>query len=272
MDTQVEELKRNQRAMWASGDYPSIAERIAAVGEAVVEAAEIEPDMDVLDVAAGAGNASIPAAARGARVVASDLTPELFEAGRRTAAERGVELEWVEADAEHLPFDDASFDRVLSTFGAMFAPRHQRTADELARVCRPGGLVAMANWTLEGAAGRMFGVIGGYMPPPPDFVERPPMWGNEDHVRELFEPHGLDLRLERRMVRLTDESAVAYVDYMAERFGPMMGARRALEPEGRWEQLREELAGVFESTQVEDGSAPFAWDMEYLLVLGRKPD
>ncbi len=267
----VDELKQGQRAMWASGDYPSIAERIAAVGEAVVEAAAIGPDMDVLDVAAGAGNASIPAAATGARVVASDLTPELFDAGRRKAAERGVELEWVEADAENLPFEDASFDRVLSTFGAMFAPRHQRTADELARVCKRGGAVAMANWTLEGAAGRMFGVMGSYMPPPPDFVERPPLWGTEDHVRELFSPHGLDLSLERRVVRLKDESAEAYVDYMAENFGPMMAARGQLEADGRWAQLRGELAGVFESTQVEDDSAPFAWEMEYLLVLGRKP-
>src|SRR3954470_21800173 len=129
--------------MWASGDYPSVADRIAQVGRDVVEAAQVGPGQDVLDVAAGAGNAAIPAAVAGAKVTASDLTPELFDRGRENAEAAGVELEWVEADAEDLPFDDASFDRVISTFGAMFAPRHQRAAAELVRVCRPGGRIAM---------------------------------------------------------------------------------------------------------------------------------
>jgi ubiquinone/menaquinone biosynthesis C-methylase UbiE len=268
----VEEIKERHRAMWASGDYPSVADRIAQVGRDVVEAAGVGPGQDVLDVAAGAGNAAIPAAAAGAKVVASDLTPELFERGRANAQAAGVELEWVEADAEDLPFEDASFDRVISTFGAMFAPRHQQTADELARVCRPGGTVAMANWTPEGAAGVMFRLQGSYMPPPPDFASPPPLWGTEDHVRKVFEPHGLDLTFERRAVRFTDESAEAFVDWMSQNFGPMMGARAMLEPEGKWDELRGKLIEGFAGYEVPDDDGAFAWDQEYLLVLGRKPE
>src|SRR3954447_6614390 len=138
MDVELGELKQRQRQMWATGDFPSVARRLD-VGEDVVDAAEIERGMEILDVAAGSGNAAIRAAREGAKVIASDLTPELFDAGRRNAADAGVELDWVEADAEHLPFEDACFDRVLSTFGAMFAPRHDRTASELSRVTKPGG-------------------------------------------------------------------------------------------------------------------------------------
>jgi ubiquinone/menaquinone biosynthesis C-methylase UbiE len=267
----VEEIKERHRQMWASGDYPSVADRIADVGEAVVQAAEVGPGQEVLDVAAGAGNASIPAAVAGAKVTASDLTPELFDAGRAKAAAAGVELDWVQADAEDLPFEDASFDRVLSTFGAMFAPRHQQTADELARVCRPGGTIAMANWTPEGAAGRMFGLQSSYMPPLPDFASPPPLWGTEDHVREVFGPHNLDLRFERRNVRFQEESPDAFVDWMSQNFGPMMGAKAMLEPEGKWDELRGKLIEGFASYEVDDGQDGFSWDQEYLLVLGAKP-
>jgi SAM-dependent methyltransferase len=268
MSAEVEDLKRQQREMWATGDYPAVAEKIAEAGREVVAAAEIGPGMDVLDVAAGAGNAAIPAALAGARVVASDLTPELFEAGRRHAAEAGVELEWVEADAEDLPFEDAAFDRVLSTFGAMFAPDQRRTAAELARVCRSGGLVAMANWTPSGAAGGMFAVMGSHLPPPPDSPPPPPLWGTEEHVRELFAPAGLELRLAPRTVTVRDLTGEGYVDYLGEKFGPMIGARTTLEADGRWDSVRQELAGVFEAARTPDGEG---FEMEYLLVLGRKP-
>ena len=143
-------LKAKHRALWASGDYPAVAaELIPALGPELVQACGIRPGDRVLDVAAGSGNAAIPAAVAGAIVTASDLTPELFGAGRRIAAERGVELEWVEADAEAVPFADNSFDVVTSCVGAMFAPHHQATANELVRVCRPGGTIGMINWTPE---------------------------------------------------------------------------------------------------------------------------
>ena len=149
------DLKARHRAMWASGDYPSMVETfLLPLGPRLVDASGITSGMRVLDVGAGTGNASIPAAQRGADVVASDLTPELLEAGRRRAEALGVELDWVEADAEALPFEDASFDLVMSTIGVMFAPHHQAAADELVRVCRPGGKIALLSWTPEGHARR----------------------------------------------------------------------------------------------------------------------
>ena len=181
------ELKSRHRAMWASGDYPSMVETfLLPLGPTLVRACGIGPDMSVLDVAAGTGNASIPAAKTGARVTASDLTPELFDAGRRRADGEGVELDWVEADAENLPFEDASFDVVMSSIGAMFAPHHQDVADEMVRVCRPGGTIGMLNWTPEGMIGALFKTMGPFAPPPPPGAQPPPLWGSEGHVKELF--------------------------------------------------------------------------------------
>src|SRR4051794_17481100 len=158
------ELKERHRKMWALGDYPAmVREWLLPLGERVVEAADVRPGERVLDVASGTGNAAIEAAARGASVVASDLTPELFDDGRARAAERGVSLEWEQADAEALPFEDASFDVVMSSIGAMFAPRHEATARELVRVLRPGGKLALLSWTPEGAVGDLFRTMGPYM-------------------------------------------------------------------------------------------------------------
>src|SRR4051794_41238939 len=180
-------LKGRHRKMWASGDYPSMVETfLLPLGPRLVEACGIGPGMHVLDVGAGTGNASIPSAQRGASVTASDLTPELFEAGRRRAQAEGVELQWAEADAEHLPFEDAGFDVVMSSIGAMFAPHHQDTADELVRVCRPGGKIGLLSWTPEGMIGALFRTMGRFAPPPPPGAQPPPLWGSEDHLAELF--------------------------------------------------------------------------------------
>jgi SAM-dependent methyltransferase len=181
------ELKARHRAMWASGDYPTMVETfLLPLGPRLVEASGIGPGMKVLDVAAGSGNASIPAAQAGADVTASDLTPELLEAGRRRAEAEGLQLQWAEADAEHLPFEDASFDVVMSSIGAMFAPHHQDVADELVRVCRPGGTIALLSWTPEGMIGALFRTMGPFAPPPPPGASPPPLWGSEEHVAELF--------------------------------------------------------------------------------------
>ena len=181
------ELKARHRAMWASGDYPSMVETfLLPLGPRLVDACGIGQGMRVLDVAAGTGNASIVAAQRGASVTASDLTPELLDAGRARAESEGVELEWVEADAENLPFGDASYDVVMSSIGAMFAPHHQEVADELVRVCKPGGTIGLLSWTPEGMIGALFRTMGPYAPPPPPGAQPPPLWGSEDHLRELF--------------------------------------------------------------------------------------
>ena len=181
------ELKARHRAMWASGNYPTMVDTfLLPLGPRLVEACGIGSGMRVLDVAAGTGNASIPAAERGASVTASDLTPELFEAGRRRAETAGVELEWVEADAENLPFEDESYDVVMSSIGAMFAPRHQAVADELIRVCRRGGTIGLLSWTPEGMLGALFRTMGPFAAPPPPGAQPPPLWGSEDHLRELM--------------------------------------------------------------------------------------
>ena len=199
--TADQQLKAKHRALWASGDYPSVAaELIPTLGPTLVEACAVRAGQRVLDVGAGSGNAAIPAAATGADVTASDLTPELFIAGRRIAAQRGVEPAWVEGDAEALPFADESFDVVLSCVGAMFAPHHQAVADELVRVVRPGGTIGMINWTPEGFIGQLFKTMAPYAPPPPPGATPPPRWGDEQHVRDLFGDRVTDLEMRRQTI------------------------------------------------------------------------
>jgi ubiquinone/menaquinone biosynthesis C-methylase UbiE len=212
------------KTMWGSGNYLAVAEKIAAVGEVIVERSELEPGMEVLDVACGTGNATIPAARAGARVTGLDFSSALFSLARERAADAMVEVEWTEADAQELPFEDASFDRVISTFGHMFAPNHRRTAEEMIRVCRPGGAVAIACWTPNGAIGRMFGAVGELGPPPPPGAEAPTLWGTEQHVRELMG----DAAFERREVEWRDSSVESYASFMLESFGPLVSAREAL--------------------------------------------
>ena len=175
------------RAVWALGDYHRFAkETVWELGELLVQACAISAGQRVLDVAAGTGNTAIRAAQTGAEVVASVLTPENFDAGRREADALGVELQWVEADAEALPFADGEFDAVTSSFGAIFAPDHQAVADEMVRVCRPGGTIGMLNFSPEGLISDFFGALAPYMSPPPPGAQPPPLWGSEEHVRELF--------------------------------------------------------------------------------------
>ena len=165
---------------------------IEPVGSVVLDRIDVRPGLGLLDVGTGTGgNVAIPAALRGASVVGLDIAPELFEHARRRAAEAGVDIEWVEGDAQELLFADESFDRVTSTFGAMFAPDHQRAAAELVHVCRPGGRVAMTTWVADGYAGEIFKLTGSFLPPPPAGVQPPPLWGDERHVEEVFAAAGV---------------------------------------------------------------------------------
>ena len=221
------EVIARHRTMWATGDYASMVETfLLPLGPRLVEVCGIGRGMRVLDVAAGTGNASIPAAKTGADVIASDLTPELLEAGRARAQAEGVELEWTEANAEQLQFEDASFDVVMSSIGAMFAPRHEAVADELVRVCRPGGTIGMLNWTPEGMIGALFRTMGPYAPPPPPGATPPPQWGSEDHVRELFGDR-VDFRtLDREMLEITAfQHPHDYGTHFKERYGPTIAAQ-----------------------------------------------
>jgi len=262
-------LKAKHRAMWALGNYPAVAtELISELGPVLVEAAGIATGDRVLDVAAGPGNTAIPAALAGARVVASDLTPELFERGRQDAAERGVELEWVEADAESLPFPDDDFDAVLSSVGVMFAPHHQATADELVRVCRPGGTIGLINWTPEGFIGRLFATMKPYAPPPPPGSQPPPLWGNEDHVRTLLGARVTDVAAERKTVRIDHfPEPDGFREYFKANYGPTIATYRfvADEPD-RVAELDRALDDLVRSHDL--GGGVIEW--EYLLLTARK--
>jgi ubiquinone/menaquinone biosynthesis C-methylase UbiE len=264
----VDEFKARARAMWATGDFPRVArETISDVGPALVEAAGIRTGAKVLDVAAGSGATSIPAALAGGDVIASDLTPELLEAGRHAAIAAQVAVQWVEADAEALPFADASFDVVLSSFGAMFAPRHDVVARELLRVTRPGGTIAMANWTPEGWVGEFFMMMAPYMPPPPEGALPPILWGREDHVRELFGDGVVEIGFERRRQAVTHfPSPDALVDYYRDNFGPLIMAFRALEADpAATAELDRRLREFAARTGPES-----RWQFEYLLVVARR--
>ncbi|HWH45224.1 MAG TPA: methyltransferase domain-containing protein [Thermoleophilaceae bacterium] len=265
------ELKARHRAMWASGDYETMVETfLLPLGPRLVEASGIGPGMKVLDVAAGTGNASIPAARTGADVTASDLTPELLEAGRVRAEAEGVELEWTPADAENLPFEDASFDVVMSSIGAMFAPQHQAVADEMARVCRPGGTVAMLNWTPEGMIGALFRTMGPFAPPPPPGAQPPPLWGGEDHLRELFGDRVEWRTLERDMLEITAfEHPRDYGEHFKALYGPTIAARANAEKTGRGAELDEALDRFCEEwNRGSDDDARF--QKEYLLAVGTR--
>ena len=271
MTTADSELKGRHRKMWASGDYPAMVETfLLPLGPRLVEACRIGAGMRVLDVAAGTGNASIPAALAGAEVTASDLTPELLEAGSKRAQEAGVELDWVEADAEDLPFEDASFDVVMSSIGAMFAPMHQQVADELVRVCRPGGTVGMLNWTPEGMIGALFRTMGPFAPPPPPGAQPPPLWGSEDHIRELFGDR-VDLHaLERDLLEVTAfQQPQDYGEHFKSKYGPTIVARANAEKDGREGDLDAALDAFCDEWNL--GTPEQArFEQEYLVLVGTR--
>jgi SAM-dependent methyltransferase len=257
--------------MWASGDYPLMVDTfLLPLGPRLVEACGIGPGMTVLDVAAGTGNASIPAAKTGADVTASDLTPEFFDAGRARAEAEGVELEWAEADAENLPFGDESFDVVMSCIGAMFAPRHQAVADELVRVSRPGGTIGMLNWTPEGMIGALFRAMGPFAPPPPPGAQPPPLWGGEDHLRELFGDRVELTTLERHMLDIDAfERPHEYAEHYKAYYGPTIAARANASKNGREAELDETLNAFCDEWNL--GTPEKArFEQEYLVAVGTR--
>jgi len=266
----VSAIKQGQKMMWASGDYPDLAQTIEEVAEVVVEAVGVAPGEEMLDVATGSGNVAIPAARLGARVTGLDLTPELLDAARRRAADAGVDVRWIEGDAEELPFEPDSFDRVTSCFGVIFAPRHEQAAGELARVARPGATIAFSAWTPEGMNGQMFKLIGSYVPAPQPELQPPVRWGEEDYVRSLMKPSGAELAFERRTVTMTHESPESWVEYTERVLGPTVMIKAALEPQGKWEELKSRLIALYrDNNEADDGS--FRARAEYLLTVARMP-
>lgn len=236
-------IKVRQKAAWASGDYAVIGTTLQIVGETLCEAADLRAGQHVLDVAAGNGNATLAAARRWCEVTSTDYVPALLERGReRAAAERLHGIDFREADAEALPFDDAAFDAVLSTFGCMFAPNPPRVAAELLRVCRPGGRIAMANWTPEGFIGQVFKTIGKHVPPPAG-VASPALWGNRARINELFGAGAATIAAEARHFHFRYRSPEHMLEIFRSYYGPILKAFAALDEAGQ-HALAEDLVAL----------------------------
>ncbi|HEV7918674.1 MAG TPA: class I SAM-dependent methyltransferase [Solirubrobacterales bacterium] len=269
MSDAVANFAQVNRAVWTAGNWDAVADIVSGAGSHLIDTVGVDQGTDVLDIGTGSGGSvAIPAALRGGDVIGSDLVPELLDAARRRGTDAGVDIEWVEANAEELPFEDASFDRVLSTFGHMFAPRHAMAAAEMARVTRPGGIVGFTTWTPVGMVGEMFPAVGSRMPTPPEHVQPPSLWGSEHHVREMFEPHGLDFEFSTKPIQFKFPTLDGLVNHFEENFGPVVMAKAVLGDQ--WPGLRAELAELFSKwNRATDGSA--AVESVYLLSVGRKP-
>ena len=261
-------LKAKHAAMWASGDYPRVAEEVVgSLGGLLVDTVGVGAGDRVLDVAAGTGSSALPAARRGATVVATDLTPELLAVGQQRAAAEGLTIRWRTADAEHLPCDDGEYDAVLSCIGVMFAPHHQAAADELVRVCRPGGTIGVLSWTPEGFIGQMFATMKPFAPPPPAGASPPPLWGHADHVRGLFGDRVTDLVGRQQTLRVDRFATGAeFRDFFKITYGPTIAVYRSLADDpARVAALDTALADLGDR-HLADGTM----EWEYLLVTARR--
>jgi ubiquinone/menaquinone biosynthesis C-methylase UbiE len=261
-------LATTAQAMWALGDYALMAEEVMApLGPVLVAAADIGPDDLVLDVAAGSGNISIPAAATGATVISSDLTPELLARSQSRAAAQGVTLQWREANAESLPFGASQFDIVVSAIGVMFAPHHQQAADELVRVCRPGGTIGVISWTYEGFFGQMLNTLRPYQPTVRPGVPPASLWGREDYASRLLGSRVEDVSARRGMLTVDRfDSAHALHNYFKNHYGPTINAYRTI---GNNPVLAATLdAQLLELAEKHLRDGVMGW--EYLLVIARK--
>jgi SAM-dependent methyltransferase len=257
-----------QRDTWSEGDFGMVASLVVPPSEQLVDAVEVFPDDRVLDVACGTGNGALAAARRAwGNTVGADFVPALLETGRQRAATERLDIEFVEADAQDLPFEDASFDVVISIYGAMFAPDQERTAAQLLRVTRPGGKIGMANWTPDGTVGRMFKTIAKHAPPPPG-VNPPLLWGTEERLRELFGEGVSDLRIERRLSRQPFRSVDHYLDFFRTYFGPIKRAFERVGSEGEG-ALTEDLTGVLEEANTA-GDRALVLEAEYLQVVATR--
>ena len=224
-------IKTRQQGAWSSGDYAVVGTTLQIVGEQLCQTLDLRSGQKVLDVAAGNGNVSLAAARRWAEVTSTDYVPALLERGRKRADAEGLRIEFREADAEALPFDDGSFDVVVSTFGVMFTADHERAAAEMARVCRRGGKIGMANWTPEGFIGQLFKTIGKHVPPPPG-AKSPALWGTEARLNELFTPHNGSVMTSKRQYTFRYRSPEHWVDVFRTYYGPVLKAFGALDPAG----------------------------------------
>ena len=260
-------VKSRQQATWSSGDYAVIGTTLAITGELLCEAVDLRPGQRVLDVAAGNGNASLAAARRWADVTSTDYVAALLERGRAKATAERLPVTFQEADAEQLPFADRSFDVVLSVFGVMFTPNQEQAAQELLRVCRPGGKIGLANWTPEGFIGHVFRTIGKYVPPPAG-VKPPSLWGTEQRLNELFGGGISKLTVNRRMFVFRYRSAEHWLDVFRTYYGPILKAFGAIDAAGQ-AGLTHDLTELLQRFN-QGGSATLAVPSEYLEVVATR--
>ena len=256
-------IKQRQQAVWASGDFAVIGTTLQIVGESLAEATDVRSDERVLDVAAGNGNATLAAARRFANVTSTDYVPSLLDKARERALAEHLAVRFLEADVEELPFPDASFDVVLSTFGAMFAPDHRRTAREMMRVLRAGGRIGLANWTPEGFIGRLFKVIGSYVAPPAG-VRSPALWGTEAHLAELF-GNNARIDVKRRVFHMRYRSAAHWIQVFRDFYGPVHKAFASLDV-ARQQALENDINALLEELNIA-GPASLVVPSEYLEVV-----
>jgi SAM-dependent methyltransferase len=264
----LDAVKRKQQATWASGDYSAVAALIQIISENLCDAADLRAGARVLDVAGGSGNTALAAARCFCDVVSLDYVPSLLERGRERAAAERLPVEFVEGDAEALPFQDASFDAVISVVGVMFAPDHERAAAELVRVCRPGGTIALANWTPTGFIGGLLKTVGKHVPPPAG-VRAPTLWGDEEHLRGLLGAHVDELRTERRNYTFRFRSPEHFVDFFEAYYGPTHKAFAALDDQGR-AALRADIVELLRGYDRIGEGAPVAITAEYLEAVGAR--
>ncbi|WP_052668037.1 class I SAM-dependent methyltransferase [Nitriliruptor alkaliphilus] len=265
----IEQFKAVQRQVWSEGDYRPVGRLLEPAADLLVQAAGVAAGQRILDVATGAGSVAVLAAQAGADVVGVDLTDAWFGEARRGSTEAGVTVELVTGDAEELPFDDASFDVVLSSFGAIMAPRHEVAAGELVRVCRPGGTIAVTAWIPGGTADVTFSPLSTQLPPPPPFVTPFIRWGDPDHVRALFASHDVTLELQRHDFPVRFASNAAFESFALENSGGFSRARQTLKAMGRWDRVHADFRRAVEaSNEAEDGTYRTSWD--FLLILARK--
>ena len=271
-DEEFTAAKDRARATWDAGDFGAIASLITIVGEDIVARASVTDADEVLDVACGTGNATLPAARCGARVHGLDIAPRLLDEARERAASAGLEIDFVLGDAEELPWADGTFDVVLSTFGCMFAPRHEVTAAEIARVMKPGGRLGLCCWTPDGDVGALFRTIAAHLPPPPEWFRPPPLWGLPEHVAGLFAGTGVEPRFERTSVGFAFASPAAAVATYEEKFGPVVMARAALQDEASRQALHDDLLEFFTEHGSIDAEGRTVSTADYLVITGEKQD
>jgi len=260
-------IKQRQQATWASGDFAVVGTTLQIVGEMLAEAADVCADERVIDVAAGNGNATLAAARRFAHVTSTDYVPALLEKGRERARAEVLPVNFQVADAEALPFADASFDVALSTFGVMFAPDHAKTASELLRVVRPGGRIGMANWTPSGCIGRLFKVIGALVPPPAG-LQSPALWGTEAHLQELFGAQAKSIHVQRRLFNFRYRSAAHFVQIFRDFYGPTHKVFAALDAAGQ-QTLEQQITTLLDALNIA-GNRSLVVPSEYLEVVVTK--